>query len=97
MRAAPLRYRAQVDIGHLDLTAVLNKPAWQSDLNLQAHVEGEGLAPREIESNIHVDIHPSHLGDITLQPSQIDLQAQQGRFQVQRFDVQTSMARISAG
>ena len=50
MLAMPLRYRAQVDIGHLDLTAFLNKPAWASDLNLQAHIEGEGVAPRELES-----------------------------------------------
>ena len=54
------------------------------------------MAPRELESNIRVDIHPSHLGDIRLQPSQIDLQARQGRFQVQRFDVETSMARMRA-
>ena len=65
-------------------------------MNLQARLEGEGVAPRELESNIRVDIHPSHLGDIKLHPSQIDLQARQGRFQVQRFDVETSMARMHA-
>ena len=96
MLGAPLRYRAQVDIGHLDLTAVLDKPAWASDLNLQAHVEGEGLAPRELESHVRVDILRSHLGNIGLQPSQIDLRAQHGRFQVQRFEVETTMARMRA-
>lgn len=96
MLATPLRYQAQVDIGHLDLTAFVSKSTWASDLNLQVNLEGEGLAPRELESNIRVDIHPSHLGDISLQPSQIDLQARQGRFQVQRFDVDTSMARMRA-
>jgi autotransporter translocation and assembly factor TamB len=96
MLARPLRYQAQVDIGQLDLRAFLSKATWASDLNLQVGLAGAGLAPRELESNIRVDIHPSHLGDIRLQPSQIDLQARQGRFQVQRFDVETSMARMRA-
>jgi autotransporter translocation and assembly factor TamB len=94
--AVPPRYQAQLDIGHLDFTAFLSKPAWQSDLNVQVHLEGEGLAPRELASTVRVDIHPSHLGNIRLQPSQIELQARQGRFQVQRFDVETSMARMHA-
>jgi autotransporter translocation and assembly factor TamB len=96
MRDAPLRYRAQLGIDRLDLTAVLNKPAWASDLNLQAHIEGAGLTPRELESNVRIDIHRSYLGNIGLQPSQIDLQARQGRFQVQRFEVETTVARITA-
>ncbi len=96
MLATPLRYQAQVDIGHLDLTAFLSKATWASNLNLQVSLAGQGLAPRELESNIRVDIHPSHLGDIRLQPSHIDLQARQGRFQVHRFDVETSMARMRA-
>jgi AsmA-like C-terminal region len=96
MLAAPLRYRAQVDITHLDLTAFLNKAAWQSDVNLQVRLAGEGLAPHELRSEVQVEILPSHLGNITLQPSQIDLQAQQGRFQIRRFDVETSMAHMQA-
>jgi autotransporter translocation and assembly factor TamB len=96
MLARPLRYQAQVDISQLDLRAFLSKATWASDLNLQVSLAGAGLAPREMESNIRVDIHPSHLGDVRLQPSQIDLQARQGRFQVQRFDVETSMARMRA-
>jgi autotransporter translocation and assembly factor TamB len=95
-QAAPLRYRAQVDIGHLDLSTVLHKSAWQSDLNLQAHLEGEGVAPRELDSHIRVDIQPSHLGNIGLRPSQIDLQARGGRFQVQRFEVETTLAQVHA-
>src|SRR5262245_33590315 len=83
--AMPLSYRAQVDINHLDVTAFLHKPAWQSDVNLQASLEGKGLALRELQSAVHVEIHPSHLGEIKLYPSYIDLQAQQHRFQVQRF------------
>ena len=96
MLARPLRYQAQVNISQLDLTAFLSKSTWASDLNIQVSLDGEGVAPRELESNIRVDIHPSHLGDIRLQPSQIDLQARQGRFQVQHFDVETSMARMRA-
>lgn len=94
--ATPLRYRAQADVEHLDLTAFLKQPAWQSDVNLQAHLEGEGLVPHELHSDVRVDIQPSHLGTITLQPSQIDLQARQGRFEVRRFDIVTSMARMQA-
>jgi autotransporter translocation and assembly factor TamB len=94
--AMPLSYRAQVDIDHLDFTAFLNKPAWQSDVNLQARLEGAGLAPHELQSEVQVEILPSHLGDIKLQPSQIDLHAQQGRFQVRRFDIETSMASMRA-
>ncbi|HSF33421.1 MAG TPA: translocation/assembly module TamB domain-containing protein [Candidatus Tectomicrobia bacterium] len=96
MLAKPVRYRGQVDVRQLDLTAVLNRPEWQSDLNLQVHLDGVGLAPHELESQVRVDIHPSHLGNIGLQPSQIDLQAQHGRFQVRRFDVETTMARMRA-
>src|SRR4029434_2521804 len=96
MLAMPLSYRAQMDIDHFDVTAVLKKPAWQSDVNLQARLEGEGVAPRELQSAVHVEIHPSHLGDIKLHPSHIDLQARQNRFQVRRFDVETSMARMHA-
>jgi autotransporter translocation and assembly factor TamB len=94
--ATPPSYRGRVDITHLDLTAFLNKAAWQSDVNLQAHLEGKGLALRELQSDVRVEIQPSHLGNIKLQPSQIDVQAQQGRFQVRRFDVETSMARMKA-
>ena len=96
MQAAPLQYRAQVDISHLDLTALLNKPAWASDLNLQVHIEGVGLVPSQLESSVRVDIYRSHLGNIGLQPSQIDLQARQGRFQVRRFEVETTLARMHA-
>jgi autotransporter translocation and assembly factor TamB len=96
MLATPLRYRAQVDVDRLDLTAFLNTPAWRSDVNLRARLEGEGLAAHELQSDVRVEIQPSSLGDITLQPSQIDLQARQGRFQVRRFDVETSMARVRA-
>jgi autotransporter translocation and assembly factor TamB len=96
LRAMPLRYRAQVDIDHVDVTALLNKPAWQSDLNLQARLAGEGVALRELQSAVQVEIHPSHLGDIKLYPSHVDLQAQQNRFQVRRFDIETSMARMHA-
>jgi autotransporter translocation and assembly factor TamB len=96
MSATPLRYRARLDIDHLDLTAVLNNPAWQSDVNLQTEVEGSGIASHELHSDVRIDIHPSHVGDITLQGSQIHLQAQEGRFQVRHFDVETSMARLTA-
>ena len=40
--ATPPRYRAQLGIEHLDLTAFLDHAAWQSDLNVQARLEGEG-------------------------------------------------------
>ena len=96
MLAVLPRYRARLDINRLDVTAFLKNPAWQSDLNMQVQIEGEGLAPRELAGQVRIDIHPSHLGNIGLQPSQIALQAQQGRFQVQRFDVETSMARMHA-
>ena len=60
MLAMPLSYRAQVDIVHLDVTAFLNKPAWQSDVNLQARLEGEGLAPRELQSAVYVSRFTLH-------------------------------------
>jgi autotransporter translocation and assembly factor TamB len=90
------RYRADLDITHLDLSAVLAKAAWQSDLNLQARLAGEGLAARELQTTAEIDIARSHLGNILLQPSAIDLQARQGRFQIQRFDVKTSLANVQA-
>jgi autotransporter translocation and assembly factor TamB len=96
MLAVPPQYKAELDINHLDFTAFLKKPAWQSDLNVQMQLEGEGLAARELASQAHIDIRPSHLGNIGLEPSQIELQARQGRLQVQRFEVETSMARMHA-
>src|SRR5262245_36568072 len=54
--AMPPSYRVQVAINHLDVTAFLHKPAWQSDVNLQASLEGKGLALRELQSAVHVEI-----------------------------------------
>ena len=59
-------------------------------------VEGEGLTPHDLRGQIALDIQPSRFGDIDLRPSQIHLEARSQRFQVQQFQLDTSVARMTA-
>jgi hypothetical protein len=65
-------------------------------LNLRVRVEGEGLTPHDLRGQIALDIQPSRFGDIDLRPSQIHLEARSQRFQVQQFQLDTSVARMTA-
>ncbi len=94
--ATPPRYRSTLDIDKLDLAAWVERAALQSDINLHVRVEGEGLSPQELRSQVQMEIRPSHLGNIALRPSHLHIEAQQGRFHVQRFNIDTSVARMTA-
>ncbi|MGH8057625.1 MAG: AsmA family protein, partial [Candidatus Entotheonellia bacterium] len=94
--ATPPRYRSTLDITKLDLAAWVERAALQSEINLHMRAEGEGLSPAELRSQLQIEIQPSHLGSIALRPSHIELEARSGRFQVQRFNLDTSVARMTA-
>ena len=42
-RATPWRYRSSLELTHVNLATLLHQAPLQSDLNLQVHLEGEGL------------------------------------------------------
>jgi autotransporter translocation and assembly factor TamB len=92
----PPRYQGSVDVAQVDLATLLGRAALQSDLNLHLQVAGTGLGPKEMRGTVQLDVQPSYLGRITIQPSQIHLEAQPQRFQVQRFALDTSVARMQA-
>jgi uncharacterized protein involved in outer membrane biogenesis len=96
LAATPLRYSGNVDIAHLNLADVVQRTAWASDLNLTLRLEGQGVSPRELNGSLQLELQPSHLGNIKLRPSQIHLDASEQRVEVQQFDVQTSVARMTA-
>lgn len=94
--ALPPSYQAQLSVSHLDLAPLVGQADLQSDVNFTLNVQGQGLTPRDLRSSLHVDIQPSHLGPLLLRPSAIHLEAVQQRLQVQRLDLDTSAARLTA-
>ena len=95
-RATPWRYSSSLELTHMNLAALLHQAPLQSDLNLQARIEGEGLTPGTLHGEVHVDVQTSHLGSIALYPSRLHLAMQDGRFEVQHCDLHTSVARLTA-
>jgi hypothetical protein len=75
---------------------MIRRAMLQSDINLHARAEGAGLSLKTWSGEVQLDVEPSHLGDIALRPSHIHLVAQQQRFEVRRFDLNTSIARMAA-
>jgi autotransporter translocation and assembly factor TamB len=94
--ATPWRYSTRLELTHMNLAALLHQAPLQSDLNLQAHIEGEGLTPGTLHGEVRLDVHTSHVGSIALHPSRLQLTVQPGRFEIQHCDLQTSVARLSA-
>ena len=95
-RATPWRYSSSLELTHVNLATLLHQAPLQSDLNLQLHLEGEGLTPGTLRGEVRLDVQPSHLGSIALYPSRLQLTMQHGRFEVQQCDLQTSVARLTA-
>lgn len=95
-RATPWRYRSSLELANVNLATLLHQAPLQSDLNLQVHLEGEGLTPGTLHGEVRLDVQTSHLGSIALYPSRLHLTMQQGRFEVQHCDLQTSVARLTA-
>jgi autotransporter translocation and assembly factor TamB len=54
------------------------------------------MSLRTLRGDLHLENQASHLGQIVLQPSRIDLEAHGQRLHIQRFDLDTSVARMTA-
>src|SRR5262245_8367041 len=72
-RATPWRYSSSLELTHVNLAALLHQAPLQSDLNLQAYIEGEGLTPETLHGEVRLDVQTSHLGSIVLYPSRLQL------------------------
>jgi autotransporter translocation and assembly factor TamB len=96
LAATPLHYSGNLDIAHVNLAKVVHRSALASDLNLTLRLEGQGVSPRELNGRLQLELQSSHLGDIQLRPSQIHLDVSEQRVEVQRFDVDTTVARMTA-
>jgi hypothetical protein len=94
MAATPIHYDSTLDITRLNLAALVQRTALQSDLNLRLRLEGQGLSPAEMHGKVRLDMAPSHVGTIALRPSQIDLAARPKHLEVRRFTLDTSVARL---
>ena len=88
-------YQGTLDINQFDLAAVVQLPALQSDLNLHIDLQGSGFSPDDLQGQVRLDILPSHLGDIVLNPSRIHLNAASKRVQIQQFNLDTSVAYMT--
>lgn len=84
-------YHSSLTVSELDISALVDKPGLESDLNLRLQVTGEGFEPAYRSARLQLAIDRSHLGDIVIQPSEIRLQARGERFQVHAFDLNTSI------
>jgi autotransporter translocation and assembly factor TamB len=94
--ATPPHYQARLDVTNLNIGTLIQRHAWQSDLNMRLGIDGAGLSLQELRGHLQLTVHPSHLGAIALHPSQVELDLQQQRLQVQHFDLHTSVAQLMA-
>jgi len=92
----PARYRGAITVHRLNLAALADQEALQSDLNMVLDVDGRGLSPQTLEGQLNVSIQPSHLGDVTLDASQIRIVAQSERIHVEALNLVSSLATVTA-
>jgi autotransporter translocation and assembly factor TamB len=93
--AMPPHYSGTLDVANLNLAALRQQGAWHSDLSLQLRVAGAGISPQERHGTVQLEIRPSRLREIALHPSYIDLEVKAQQVQVQRFDLNTSIAHTT--
>ena len=93
----PRRYQGTLEVHQLDLAALADREALRSDLNLVLEVDASGLSPQTLAGQLNVAIQPSHLGDVTLSPSQIRVVAQSQRIRIETFELVSSLATVTAG
>jgi autotransporter translocation and assembly factor TamB len=93
--ATPPQYSGTLDVANLNLAALRQQGAWHSDLNLQLRIDGAGMSPQERYGTIQLEIRPSRLREIALHPSYVDLEVKAQQVQVQRFDLDTSIAHTT--
>ena len=94
---SPRRYRGTLKVHSLDMAALTTRETLKSDLNMVLDVDARGLSPQTLEGQLNVSIQPSHLGDVTLSPSQIRIVAQSQRIHVEAFELISSLATVTAG
>ena len=92
----PARYRGTITAQRLNLAALAARDALKSDLNMVLDVDGRGLSPQTLEGQLNVSVQPSHLGDITLDASQIRIVAQSERIHVEALNLVSSLAAVTA-
>jgi hypothetical protein len=93
--ATPPQYSGTLDVANLNLAALRQQGDWHSDLNLQLRIDGAGTSPQERHGTVQLEIRPSRLREIALHPSYIDLEVKAQQVQVQRFDLNTSIAHTT--
>ncbi len=93
--ATPPQYSGTLDVTNLNLAALRQQGAWHSDLNWQLRVDGAGTSPQERHGTVQLEIRPSRLQEIALHPSYVDLEVNAQQVQVQRFDLDTSIAHTT--
>ncbi len=94
---SPRRYRGTLKVHQLNMAALANRETLKSDLNMVLDVDARGLSPQTLEGQLNVSIQPSHLGDVTLSPSQVRIVAQSQRIHVEAFELISSLATVTAG
>ena len=92
----PARYRGAITVHRLNLAALADQEALKSDLNMVLDVDGRGLSPQTLEGQLNVSVQPSHLGDVTLDASQIRIVAQSERIHVEALNLVSSLATVTA-
>jgi translocation and assembly module TamB len=95
--ATPPQYSGTLDVANLNLAALRQQGAWHSDLNMQLRLDGAGTSPQERHGTIQLEIRPSRLQEIALHSSYVDLEVNAQQVQVQRFDLDTSLAQATVG
>ena len=92
----PARYRGAITVHRLNLAALADQEALKSDLNMVLDVDGRGLSPQTLEGQLNIAVQPSHLGDVTLDASQIRIVAQSERIHVKALNLVSSLATVTA-
>ncbi|MGC1952529.1 MAG: translocation/assembly module TamB domain-containing protein [Gammaproteobacteria bacterium] len=87
----PIGYDGRLIVTAFDLSALAAKPGLESDINLQLQIRGEGFEPARRNARLELAIERSQVGDIAIDPSEIRLKADGERFEVEAFDLNTSI------
>ena len=92
----PVRYRGAISVHRLNLAALADQEALKSDLNMVLDVDGRGLSPQTLEGQLNIAVQSSHVGDITLDASQLRITAQSGHIHVEALELVSSLATVTA-
>src|SRR5215475_3766782 len=93
--ATPPQYSGTLDVANLKLAAPRQRGAWRRCRKRHVRSASVGVSPRVRHGTIQLEIRPSRLREIALHPSYIDLEVKAQQVQVQRFDLNTSIAHTT--